>query len=155
MSRNLLLACLLLSITTGRLEAQQPAQNPPAPNPQPAPPASQPRPSPVPSPSIPNNAPITITGRIITDTAHPPEQMIEVRFESEGGQRLGYTYTRGAGEFTYSDNTGQVGREQNLYVVVEVEGFKPYRERLNTFGFIGQITIFLERPNAIATPKSG
>jgi len=100
---------------------------------------------------------MTINGRIITDTAHPPEQMIEVRFETEGGQRLGYAYTRGAGEFTYSDNTGQVGREQNVYVVVEVEGFKPYRERLNTFGgFIGQITIFLERPNVAArTAKSG
>lgn len=77
--------------------------------------------------------------------------MIEVRFETDGGQRIGYAYTGLGGEFTYRG----VGVSQDLYVVVEVDGFKPYRERMGYFFTGGNINIFLERERFKAVDKSG
>src|SRR2546426_4700728 len=124
MAQNLLMACLVFLSLTGWLRAQQGgAQNPPAPQPVPTnPQPTQPTPSPQPAP-MQNN--MTINGRIVMDTSGSFDRMIEVRFETEGGQRIGYAYTGLSGEFTYSG----VGTSQDLYVVVGVEGFKPYRER--------------------------
>ena len=146
MIRKILLACFVLSAMSGWVEAQQGGgQNPPTPSPQPAPAPTQPRPTipTAPAPSTSNEV-FRVSGRIIMDTGRLPDQMIEVRFETDGGQPVGYAYTTSGGEFSFQDATG-IGRGQDLYAVVKVDGFKPYRERLDMTSLGGLLTIFLER----------
>ncbi len=73
--------------------------------------------------------------------------MIEVRFETDGGQPVGFAFTDSNGEFTFQ-RLGFSG-DQTLFVIVNLEGFKPYRERIGgVFGmssFAGLINIFLDR----------
>lgn len=82
---------------------------------------------------------------------------MEVRFESEGGQPVGYAYADSGGEFTFRQSG--VNADQTLYVVVKVDGFKPYRDRV--FGgfaggaFDGFLTIFLDREDTVSAPGKG
>src|SRR5262249_35902059 len=74
----------------------------------------------------------------------------EVRFETEGSQLVGFAYADSNGEFTY-ERSG-MSLDRSVYVVVKVEGFKPYRERLlpdfrGSFGPF--LTIFLERESTV------
>src|SRR6266850_361586 len=151
MPRNLLMVCLVFCVLTVRVHAQQGgAQNPPSPQPAPVPTDPQPRqPTPVPQPA--QREDVTISGRIILDASSAPDRMIEVRFETDSGQRLGYAYTGLSGEFTYRG----VGVSQDLYVVVEVEGFKPYRERMAYALLGGHVNIFLERERFKAVERGG
>jgi len=151
MARNLLMVCLVFLSLTARVQAQQGgAQNPPAPQPAPAPSNPQPQPTPVPQPAQ-RQDDVTISGRIVLDASGSPDRTIEVRFETDGGQRIGYAYTGLSGEFTYRG----VGASQDLYVVVEIEGFKPYRERMAYASLGGHINIFLERERFKAVEKGG
>lgn len=79
---------------------------------------------------------------------------MEVRFETDGGQPIGFTYADSGGEFNFQKSGISV--DQSLYVVVKIEGFKLHRERL--FGglggdvFQGFVTIFLEPESAEKEP---
>jgi tetratricopeptide (TPR) repeat protein len=81
----------------------------------------------------------------------------EVRFETDGRIPVGFAYADSSGEFRFTQNG--IANDQNLYVVVNIEGFKPYRERI--FGGFGLsydnfVTIFLERENeSNGTANSG
>jgi len=151
MARNLLMACLVFVSLTGGVYGQQGgAQNPQNPQPAPVPTNPQPRPTPSPQPT-PRSDNLTISGRIILDTAGTPDRTIEVRFETDSGQRIGSAYTGLSGEFTY---TG-IGASQELYVAVNVEGFKPFRERIGFLFFGGNVTIVLERERFKSVDKSG
>ena len=158
MKRRAIVLATLICLATFNAAAQQnqgqqpPPTQPPQPAPQPAP--RQPTPTPTPQPSPTQNQPLRIRGRIIAD-AHTTFPQLEVRIETDGGQPIGFAYTNSDGEFNYQGN-GSFGFEQNIYVVVNLEGFKPYRERLNGIfgigGFDGIVTIFLERENTIKVP---
>ena len=153
--------CLACSVFTAALNAQQGGQGTPAPAPAPTTPNTPTRqptnvptaPQPTPTPA---NQNITIRGRIIAGVASLPVSQLEVRFETEGGQPQGFAYADSNGQFTYQQSGG--GFDQTLYVVVQLEGYKPYRERVGGgFGmssFEGMMTIFLERED-IRIEKSG
>jgi tetratricopeptide (TPR) repeat protein len=136
---------------------QTPAPQPnPQPNPQPQP--RQPGVNPNPQPTFPSPTQnVSIRGRIImgTHTGGPP--IIEVRFETDGGQPVGFAYADSSGEFQFQ--RAGLSNEQTLYVVVNVEGFKPYKERIfGAFGqtyFGGTLNIFLEREATTAVPRGG
>ena len=146
-----ILACSLYSQGQAPQGGQAPA---PQPSPQPQPrqpnvPGGQPTPS--------QNQNVTIRGRIITGARSWNGGIIEVRFESEGGQPLGFAYVDSGGEFRLQQSG--INIDQNLYVVVNVEGFKPYRERV--FGGFGPrafdsfLTIFLEPETTVRTANRG
>jgi tetratricopeptide (TPR) repeat protein len=129
------------------------AQQQPAPTPQPAPPnqpnnPTQPRQPNVitPQPQPTQGQTINIRGRIITGvvTEFP---ITEVRFETDGGQPMGFAYADSNGEFHFQQSGLSV--DQTLYVLIKLDGYKPYRERLNNGlgGFDTFLTIFLEREN--------
>src|SRR4051812_20928129 len=122
---RLLKVCLVCSVFTVPLQARQQGgqgtQTPtPAPAPQPANPPRQPSPAPQPSP-VPANQTITIRGRIITNGAQLPVSQLEVRFETDGGQPLGFAYADDSGQFTFQQSG--LNMEQSLYVVVQLEGY--------------------------------
>jgi Tfp pilus assembly protein PilF len=152
-----LLACPLLA-----QEPQAPqggGQTPqPAPQPQPQPQPRQPNvnPMPQPTPNIQNES-VNIRGRIITGVRGLDSTIVEVRFETEGGQPIGFAYANSDGEFTFQRNGISV--DQTLYVVVNIEGYKPYRDRLyggfRGEGFSGFLNIFLEREATTTVDKSG
>jgi Tfp pilus assembly protein PilF len=124
----------------------------PAPQPQPRQPANIPTPQPMPN----QNQGLQIRGRIITGV-HGGPPIMEVRIETDGGQPLGFAYADSAGEFHF-ERDGITG-DQTVYVVVNLEGFKPYRERLfGGFGggnYGGFLNIFLERETSEKTPNRG
>jgi Flp pilus assembly protein TadD len=128
-------------------------------NPQPAP-TPQPgtnRPTVTPQPTTPTPSPqrIVITGRIIADGVFD-YPMVEVRLEYDGGQPIGFAYTNSSGEFTFQGPAIQL--DQNVYVNIRMDGYKPHRERLDGLspnGFGGILTIFLERENTVRIGKSG
>lgn len=149
---------VLIATTVFARGAQEPggAQNqqaPPAPAPQPTPQPQQRQPAPTQAGPSQN---LAIRGRIITD-ARGSYSMIEVRFETDGGQPVGFAFADSNGEFTFQ-RTGFSG-DQTLYVIVNLEGFKPYRERIGgVFGmstFDGLITIFLERETIVKEARGG
>src|SRR4051812_39273705 len=72
----------------------------PAPTPQPNAPTRQPSPTPQPT-TTPTNQSITVRGRIITDGSLLPVSQLEVRFESDGGQPMGFAYADDSGQFTF------------------------------------------------------
>jgi Flp pilus assembly protein TadD len=121
-------------------------------------PPRQPANIPTPQPTMPNpERGINIRGRIITGahTGGPP--IIEVRFELDGGQPIGFAYADAVGEFNFQ-RTG-INVDQTIYVVVNVEGFEPYRERIfggfGRSGFEGSLNIFLERAATTSTNRGG
>jgi Flp pilus assembly protein TadD len=157
---RLLKVCLVYSVFAVALNAQKGGQPPaPAPAPQPNPPTRQPSPAPDPTPG-PANQPtqnVTIRGRIITDGSELPVTQLEVRFETDGGQPLGFAYADSSGQFTFQGSG--IPTDQGLYVVIKLDGYKPYRELvggpfgMNSFG--GMMTIFMERETTIRIDKSG
>src|SRR5205085_10337909 len=82
---------------------------------------------------------------------------LEVRFEMDGGQPVGFAYADSGGQFTFQKSGISV--DQPLYVVVQLEGYKTYRERVGgVFGmssFDGMLTIFMERETTVRIDKSG
>jgi hypothetical protein len=61
---------------------------------------------------------------------------------------VGFAYANSDGEFTFERNSIFPG--QTVYAVVNIEGFKPYRERLFFADFVGSfLTIFLERESTV------
>lgn len=88
---------------------------------------------------------VNISGRLIADTSRQPDRTIEVKLEGQSSEAAGYAYTDGTGEFTFRGVS--IRPDQNYYIVINAEGFKPVRERLDyridlTYG--GRVTIFLE-----------
>jgi len=151
---KILAACLVITGLTFSLHAQgdqtPPAQGPPTQTT----PQAQPRTN-IPTP-VPNNQPMRSRGRIIAGPHGFNTSITEVRFETEGGQPIGFAYADSAGEFTF-ERSG-VTFDQTVYAVVNVEGFKPHRERL--FGdFRGNfeqfVTIFLERESESTVSTKG
>jgi Flp pilus assembly protein TadD len=133
----------------------QPAPPAPAPNPRPGTLPGQPPPGPDQTqPQQPQY--VSIHGRIIAPGV-PDFPQIEVRLEIEGGQPYGFAYTNSSGEFRFQGPAPQNG--QAVVVIVEMEGFKPYRERVGGMfdvnGLNSMITIFLDRENTIRVEKSG
>jgi tetratricopeptide (TPR) repeat protein len=127
-----------------RQQGNQGGQAPP-PQPQPRP---TPQPTPVPQPApTPAGSFLNIQGRIITGL-HAYEGIIEVRIETDGGQPIGITYANSDGEFSFRQSGTNL--DQSFVIIINVEGFKQYRERvfgdssLNSFSS-GFLTIFLER----------
>jgi tetratricopeptide (TPR) repeat protein len=77
-----------------------------------------------------------------------------VRFETEGGQLLGFAYADSNGEFTF-ERSG-VTLAQTVYAIVKIDGFKPYRERIfSDFArsSSGLLTIFLEPESTVTVPR--
>src|SRR4051812_4141205 len=102
--RKAFVACAVVWALTLCLNAQQQGQTPQGgggqqtPTPQPTPQPRIPAPTPVPTPSA--NQSLSIRGRIITD-AHASYPMTEVRFETDGGQPVGFAYADSGGEFNF------------------------------------------------------
>lgn len=85
-----------------------------------------------------------IPGRIITGASRLPADIVEVRIETAGRVRIAFAYADGSGEFEFRNFQFQPG--EFYYVVTEVEGFEPVRERLSDYvspDFGGQIPLFL------------
>jgi hypothetical protein len=158
---KILLWCLVIAGLTCLSHAQEPqapqgGQAPPTPQPTPQPQPRQPN-IPTPQPTIPNQSPgLQIRGRIITGVQSGPPIM-EVRIETDGGQPLGFAYADSAGEFHFQRDG--ISADQTVYVVVNLDGFKPYRERiLGGFGgasFGGFLNIFLERETTTTVSNRG
>lgn len=148
--RKAIVTFVMLFTWTAWAEAQQRGeQNPPPPPPQPAP---QPRiPTPVPDRPQPGaESRVTISGRLIA-TSRLPERTIEIRLEGQSSERAGFAYTDGAGEFTFRDIS--INPDQFYYIVANVDGFKPVRERLDygrDLSFAPRVTIFLEPEVALS-----
>jgi tetratricopeptide (TPR) repeat protein len=132
-------------------QAPQGGQTQPAPQPQPQPTNRQPGAN-NPQPS-PGQNPVTIRGRIITGDQSLQSGITEVRIETDGGQPIGFAYANSTGEF-YFQQAG-LTLDQNLYVVVKIDGFKPYRERVFMGTFDGFVTIFLERETTVTVSRPG
>jgi tetratricopeptide (TPR) repeat protein len=133
-------------------------QNPPSPQPAPQPQPQPRQPTPTPQPTFPSpSQAVNVRGRIITGGQFPDALITEVRFESDGGQPIGFAYANSGGEFTFQQSN--VNLDQNIYVVVNMDGFKPYRERIyggfGMNGFDGFITIFLERESTVTIRTGG
>src|SRR5262245_40215133 len=164
--RYVFATCLVVAILMcGSLAAQEPDQGPggqapPGGGQPPNQPTNQPQPrQPInqPQPTNPNNMDgISIRGRIIAGPRGLDRSIVEVRFETDGGQPIGFAYADSSGEFTFRQSG--INLDQTLYVVVNLEGYKPHRERL--YGLIGNgtfdfITIFLETESTTTVPAKG
>jgi len=147
--------CLIVAGLTCPLygqEEQAPpgGQNPPTTQPQPR----QPNVTPTPAPN--QNQPLRIRGRIIAGPRGLEAAITEVKFETDGGQPIGFAYADSAGEFTF-ERPG-MPLDQTIYVIVNLEGFKPHRERLiNDLGgrFDTFLTIFLEPETSVSRSSKG
>ncbi len=111
-----------------------------------------------PRPPPPTTRGMSILGRIITGFPELGDEIIEVRIETAGRVRIGFAYTDGTGEFEFRDVQLQPG--EFYYVIVEEEGFEPYRERLTDFvhpTFGGYLAIFLrpERTEPAESTRGG
>jgi tetratricopeptide (TPR) repeat protein len=152
--RTIFAVCLAVVCATCLVHAQggqapQGGQTPQTPQP-----PRQPNVTTTPAP----NQPLRIRGRIIAGPHGLDSAITEVRFETDGGQPVGFAFADSNGEFTFERN-GMVP-DQNVYAVVKVDGFKPYRERLFFSDFRGSfessLTIFLERePTVTVSGKDG
>jgi tetratricopeptide (TPR) repeat protein len=143
--------CLVTLCVTCLVQAQggqapQGGQTPPAPQPTPQP--RQPTVTPAPAP----NQSMRVRGRIIAGPHGLGPGYTEVRFETDGGQPVGFAYADSNGEFTFERNG--ITLEQTVYAVVNVEGFKPYRERLlgDFRGSFESLTVFLEPDSTKTVP---
>jgi Flp pilus assembly protein TadD len=145
--RTILAVCLVVVCATCLVHAQggqapQGGQTPQPPQPQPP---RQPNVTPTPAP----NQSLRIRGRIIAGPHGLNSAITEVRFETDGGQPVGFAFADSNGEFTYERNG--IVPDQNVYAVVKVDGFKPYRERLFFSDFRGSFDTFL---NIFLEPES-
>jgi Tfp pilus assembly protein PilF len=100
---------------------------------------------------------INIHGHVITGTRSGPS-ILEVRFETDGRQLIGFAYASTSGEFVFQ-KTG-ITLVSSLYVVVNLEGYAPYRERVINSGprpgaFDATLSIFLEPEKTIDADQSG
>jgi tetratricopeptide (TPR) repeat protein len=155
--RTIFAVCLIVVCAACLVHAQggqapQGGQTPQTPQPTPQPPRPNVTPTPAPSQSL------RIRGRIIAGPHGLDSAITEVRFETDGGQPVGFAFADSNGEFTFERN-GMIP-DQNVYAVVKVDGFKPYRERLFFSDFRGSfetsLTIFLERePTVTVSGKDG
>jgi tetratricopeptide (TPR) repeat protein len=155
--RPIFAVCLVVVCATCLVHAQggqapQGGQTPQTPQPTPQPPRPNVTPTPAPNQSL------RIRGRIIAGPHGLDSAITEVRIETDGGQPVGFAFADSNGEFTFERN-GSVPY-QNVYAVVKVDGFKPYRERLFFSDFRGSfetvLTIFLERePTVTVSGKDG
>src|SRR5262245_37801289 len=153
-----LLACPLLAQEPQAPQGggQQTPQPAPQPNnqPQPRQPNVNPMPQPMPNPQ---GESVNIRGRIIAGVRGLDSTIVEIKFETEGGQPIGFAYANSDGEFNFQRNG--ISLDQTLYVVVNIEGYKPYRDRIyggfRGEGFDGFLNIFLEREATTTVDKSG
>jgi Flp pilus assembly protein TadD len=150
-----LVTCVFTVFANGQQRGGGGNQPAPAPVPTPQPGTNRPTvtPQPTPTPSPTQN--LVLTGRLIADPGFD-FPIVEVRFEYDGGQPIGFAYANSSGEFTFQSPAIQL--DQNIYVVVNVEGYKQVRQRLDGLGpngFGGLLNIFLERENIVRISKSG
>jgi Flp pilus assembly protein TadD len=161
--RKTFAGCLVLAAFVLSAHAKQQTQQgggqqtpPPQPSPQPQP---QPRPTNIPvapQPTPANQPTVNIHGRIIAGPRGGPDIM-EIKIETDGGQPIGFAYADSTGDFHFTKTGVTVDRD--LYVVVNLDGFKPHRERV--FGGFGNdqfeafVTIFLEPETPEKQPSSG
>jgi Flp pilus assembly protein TadD len=100
---------------------------------------------------------INIHGHVITGS-HSGPSILEVRFETDGRQVIGYAYASTSGEFLFQKSGITV--VSAVYVVVELEGYAPYRERVINSGprpgaFDATLSIFLEPEKTFDPDQSG
>ena len=142
----LVVVCATCLVNAQDGQAPQGGQTPQTPQPTPQPPR-QPNVTPTPAP----NQSLRVRGRIIAGPHGLDAAITEVRFETDGGQPVGFAFADSNGEFTFERN-GMVP-DQNIYAVVKIDGFKPYRERLFFGDFRGSfetfLNIFLERESTV------
>lgn len=160
--RKILAGCLVIAGLTcsvyARQEQTSPGQAPPptpTPGPTPQPQPRQPNVSPSPQPVPGQSDQITIRGRLITGANSFDGVPVEVRFETDGGQPVGFAYTGSGGEFTFQQASFNL--DQGLYAVVKMDGFKLYRERVfSAFGLgEGFLNIFLEPETTTTAANRG
>jgi len=80
-----------------------------------------------------------------------------VRFETDGRQLIGFAYANTSGEFLFQKSG--ITLVSGLYVVVNLEGYVPYRERVMNSGpgagaFDAALSIFLEPERSADTAQS-
>ena len=90
----------------------------------------------------------TISGQVVADTPQLLQHPIEVRLEGPGAVVFSRVYTDGAGNFVFDNARPTL----SLYIAVEVDGFKPLREMVDTALFSPSIQnlptiLVLERSN--------
>lgn len=113
--------------------------------------------TPTPTPATPNQTQtINIHGHIITG-AHSGPPILEVRFETDGRQLIGFAYAGTSGEFLFQKSGFTV--VSSLYVVVNLDGYAPYRERVINSGpgqgaFDATLSIFLEPEKTLDTAQA-
>jgi Tfp pilus assembly protein PilF len=100
---------------------------------------------------------INIHGHVITG-AHSGPSILEVRFETDGRQLIGFAYANNSGEFAFQ--ISGIAVVSALYVVVNLEGYAPYRERVINSGpcpgaFDATLSIFLEAEGTLDTAQTG
>jgi tetratricopeptide (TPR) repeat protein len=100
---------------------------------------------------------ISIYGRIIAQ-ATLDFPAVQVRVETDGGQPVGIEFAKSTGEFAF--RTSGFNADQEFYVLVNMEGYKPFRDRVNggfnfTNGYCGFTTVFLELDGAKTPEKTG
>src|SRR5215510_1637178 len=147
-----MVACLTCPLYS---QGEQTSQGGQAPAPQPTP-QPQPRQPNAPTPLPNQNPPLRIRGRIIAGPHGIDSSITQVRFETEGGQPIGFAYADSGGEFTFERDG--IPLDQTVYVMVNVDGFKPHRERL--FGDLrgsldSFVTIFLEPESGKSVSSKG
>ena len=80
-----------------------------------------------------------IRGKIVFDNPHPPDERIEVRLEQSGRQLIDVVFSDSIGNFRFRNFL-----PNTYYVVIEVEGYEPVRERVElSSSFRSNLTIFL------------
>jgi tetratricopeptide (TPR) repeat protein len=110
------------------------------------------------TPTTPNQTPtINIHGHVITGS-HSGPSILEVRFETDGRQLIGFAYANASGEFRFQKSG--ITLVSGLYVVVNLEGYAPFRERVINSGpdagaFDAVLSIFLEPEKTIDSAQSG
>lgn len=110
------------------------------------------------TPTTPNQTQtIDIHGHVITG-AHSGPSILEVRFETDGRQLIGFAYANNSGEFRFQKSG--ITLVSGLYAVVNLEGYAPYRERVINSGrdagaFDAVLSIFLEPEKTFDAAQSG
>ncbi len=97
----------------------------------------------------------TFGGRVV---AGVESTGIVVTIERQGGQILMQTFTDSRGAFRFQDvSAADRSNDNYVYLVVEEEGFKPYRERLDATQIRGGgvFTIYLEPEGAVPGAGDG
>lgn len=110
-----------------------------------------------PTPTTNPSQTINVHGHIITGT-HSGPSILEVRFETDGRQLIGFAYANAAGEFVFQKSG--ITLVSSLYVVVNLDGYAPYRERVINSGprpgaFDATLSIFLEPQKIFDVEQSG